>query len=84
MFVVYVVVLEAPEMTIHPSQIALIIDGYFVQVTALKQNEAPIKVPIEYSDFGDVFSAEETLLLPERTELNKYTIELEDNKQPPY
>ena len=41
-------------------------------------------IPNKYSDFTNVFSEEKALILPERTELNKHTINLEDGKQPPY
>ena len=43
-----------------------------------------VKIPGKYSDFVDIFSEEKVLLLPERTELNEYAINLEDGKQPPY
>ena len=55
-----------------------------MQIAALKQNEAPIKFLVKYSHFADIFLAEEVLMLPERTMLNKHTIELEDGKQPSY
>ena len=38
----------------------------------------------KYSDFGNIFSEEKALMLPERTELNKHAINLEDGKQPSY
>ena len=74
----HVSALEAPlsGMIIHPSQEA--------QIAALNQKEAPTKVPVEYLDFSDVFSAEDALVLPEQTELNEHAIELVDGKQPPY
>ena len=85
-FVVYVAALEAPltGMPIHPLQEAQVDGGEPIQIAALNQNEAPTKVPAEYSDFSDVFSAEEALILPEQTELNEHAIELEEGKQPPY
>ena len=43
-----------------------------------------VKIPDKYSDFTDVFSKEKARVLPERTELNEHTIDLEDGKQPPY
>ena len=43
-----------------------------------------VKIPDKYSDFTDVFSEEKALVLPEHTELNEHSIDLEDGKQPPY
>ena len=39
-----------------------------------------VKIPDEYSDFANVFSEEKALVLPERTKLSEYAIDLEDNK----
>ena len=85
-FVIHVAALEASlsTMTIHPSRAAQIFDSDPVQVAALKQDEAPTKVPTKYSNFSDVFSKKETLVVPERTDLNEHAIKLEDDKQPPY
>lgn len=83
-FIVYVAELETPEMTIHPSQTVQINVGDPVQVAVLKQDETLIKILVKYSDFADVFLAEEALVLPERTELNKHVIKLKNGKQPPY
>ena len=71
-------------MTIHPSRIARVGGGEPIQIAALNQKEAPTKVPAKYSDFSDVFSAEEALVLPEQTDRNKHAIELEEDKEPPY
>ena len=70
-FVVHIAALEALllGMTIHPSRAAQV-DEKSVQVAALKQDEAPSKISAKYSDFSDVFSAEEALVLPEQTEFN--------------
>ena len=43
-----------------------------------------VKIIDKYSDSTKVFSEEKALVLPERTELNKHAIDLEDGKQPPY
>ena len=43
-----------------------------------------VTVPIEYSDFADLFSKKSAEVLPERTGINKHAIKLEDGKQPPY
>lgn len=55
-----------------------------MKVAASKQNEAPIKISTNYSDFADVFFKEKVLVLPEQTELNKHAIELDNGKQPLY
>ena len=79
-FVVYVAALEPrlqlAEFMIQPAQAA--------QIAALKQDEAPIKVPPKYADYTDVFSLDLAMELPENTSINKHTIELEVGKQPPY
>ena len=54
------------------------------QVRALLFDEVPTEVPAEYSDHNDVFLAENAAELPENTGMNKYTIKLEEGKQPPF
>ena len=85
-FVVHVAALGAPlsDMTIHLSRAAQILNSNLMQVAALKQEEAPTKVPAKYSDFSHIFSEKEALVLLERTKLNEHAIELEGDKQPPY
>ena len=75
---VYVAALEAPlaRMAIYTSWAA--------QISALIRNEAPIKVPSEYTDYADVFSFDLAIKLPENIGINKHVIELQDGKQPPY
>ena len=46
--------------------------------------EAPTKVPAEYSDFADMFFLDLASKLPEHTEINNHTIELVDGQQPLY
>ena len=43
-----------------------------------------VTVPIEYSDFANVFLEKSANILPERTGANEYIIKLEEDKQPPY
>ena len=43
-----------------------------------------VRIPNEYSNFINVFLEEKALILQECDELNKYTINLEDGKQPSY
>ena len=55
------------------------------QISGLIVKEAPTKVPVEYSDFADVFSLDLASELPEHTEINDLTIELVKGcQQPPY
>ena len=85
-FMMHVSALEAPlsGMTIHLSRAAQIIGSDSMPLAALKQNEAPTKVSIKYSDFADVFLEKKALVLPEQTDFNEHAIELESGKQPPY
>ena len=79
-FVIHVAALKAllgsREMTIHLTRVA--------QIAALKQDEAPTKVPSEYADYADIFSFDVAIELPENNNINKHAIELEVGKQPPY
>ena len=63
-------------MEVHPNQ--------EVQIAALIADKAPITIPVEYSDFKDVFSKESVEVLLEHTEINTLAIDLEEGKQPPY
>ena len=51
------------------------------QVRALLFNKAPTKILVEYSDYSNIFSAEYVAELPENAGINKYVIELEEDKQ---
>ncbi len=73
-FVVNISALEAT--TIHPSRAA--------QIAALQWDKVCIEIPAEYSDYGDVFSSDLAMELPENTGINELVIELLDGKQPPY
>ena len=91
-FVVHVAIREQEEMPVHSERQAQIeaeahIDAQGqsgAQVGALLFNEAPTEVPAEYSDYSDVFSAENAAELPENTGMNEHAIELEEGKQPPF
>ena len=48
------------------------------QIAGLIAEEAPIKVPVKYADFADVFSPDLASELPEHTEINNHSIELVD------
>ena len=75
-FVVHVAIREQEEMLVHSKRQA--------QVGALLFDKAPTKVPAEYSDYSNVFSAENAAELPENTGMNEHAIELEEGKQPPF
>ncbi len=49
------------------------------QIAHLKADEAPSKVPSEYTDFANVFSPKLAAKLSEYTEINNHTIKLVDN-----
>lgn len=51
-----------------------------IQITTLISDKALIIVPAEYLDFDDVFSKKSAVVLPKYTEINKHTINLEENK----
>ena len=75
-FVVHVAIREREEMPVHSERQA--------QVGALLFDKAPTKVPAEYSNYSDVFSAENAAELPENTGMNEHAIKLEEGKQPPF
>ena len=54
------------------------------QISGLIAKEAPRKIPVEYSDFADVFSPDLAFELPEYIGINNHAIELVDGQQPPY
>ena len=72
-FVVYVAIQEREEMPVHSKR--------QVHVGALLFDKAPTKVSAEYSDYNNVFSAENATELPENTGMNEHTIKLEEGKQ---
>ena len=89
-FVVHVAIREREEMAIDPDKKAQIKaqSGAQIQdkaqVGALLFDKACNKVPAEYSDYSNVFSAENVAELPENTGMNEHTIKLEEDKQPPF
>ena len=52
------------------------------QIRALLFDKALIKVPAKYSDYSNVFTAENAAELSENTRINEYAIKLEKDKQP--
>ena len=51
------------------------------QIGALLFDKAPTEIPIEYSNYSDVFSAENAVDLLENTRINEYAMKLEEGKQ---
>ena len=75
-FMVHVAIREREKMPVHSKRQA--------QVGVLLFDKAPTEVPAKYSDYSDVFSAENVAELPENTGMNEHAIELEEGKQPPF
>ena len=77
-FVVYIAALKAllAGMAIYPSQKA--------QISALIQDKALTKVSLEYEDYINTFLFDLAIELSKNIGINKYAIELQDSKQPPY
>ena len=72
-FVVHVAIWEQKEMPVYSKR--------QVQVGALLFNEASTKVPVEYSDYSNVFSNENAAKFLVNTKINEHTIKLEEDKQ---
>ena len=95
-FVVYVAIWEREKMAMDSdkkaqikAQIETQIEAQSraqsgVQVGALLFNEALTKILAEYSNYSNVFLAENTAELPENTGINKHAIKLKKGKQPPF
>ena len=95
-FVVHVAIREGEEMAMDPdrkAQIEAQIKAQSevhsraqiqdeAQVGALLFDEAPTEVPVEYSDYSNVFLAENAAKLSENTGMNEHAIELEEGKEP--
>ena len=71
-FVMHVAIWEQEKMPVYSEKQA--------QVGALLFDKAPTEVPAKYSDYSDVFSAENTAELSENTGINEHAIELEEDK----
>ena len=83
-FVVHLAIREHEDMAMNPDRKAQIEARSRSQVGALLFNEAPTEVPAEYSNYNNVFSAENAAELPENTGMNEHAIELEEGKQRPF
>ena len=71
-------------MAIDPGKKAQIKAQDKAQVGALLFDKAPTEIPAEYSDYSNVFSAENAVELSENTGMNEHAIELEESKQLPF
>ena len=71
-FVVYVAIREREEMPVHSKKQA--------QVGALLFDKTFTEVPAEYSDYSNVFSAENAAELLENIGMNEHAIELKEDK----
>ena len=75
-FMIHVAIWEREKMPVHSKKQA--------QVGALLFDKAFTEVPVEYSDYNNIFLTENAAELPENTRMNEHAIELEEGKQPPF
>ena len=75
-FVVHIAICEQEVIPVYSEKQA--------QVGVLLFDKAPIEISTEYSNYSNVFSAENTAELPENIEMNEHAIKLEEDKQPPF
>ena len=75
-FIMHVAIRKQEKMPMHAERQA--------QVGALLFDKAPTEVSAEYSDYSNVFLVENVAELLENTGINEHTIELEQDKQPPF
>ena len=85
-FVVHVAIWEQKEIVIDSVRKAQIEAQSraqsAAQVGALIFDKAPTKIPAEYSNYNNVFSAENVAELLENTGINEHVIKLKESKQP--
>ena len=74
MFVVYIAIWEQEKMLVHSRKQAYI--------RALLFDKASTEILAEYSNYNNIFSAENAVELPENIGINEHVIKLEENKQP--
>lgn len=58
--------------------------SYWVQIRLLLADKASTKDSPKYSDYTDIFLFDLAIELPENTSINKYAIELINDKQSPF
>ena len=75
-FIVYVATFFMEPKKVYPDQ--------KVQIAVLIANKASVTIPVEYSDFENVFFKKFATVLPEHIKINTHVIDLEKTKQPLY
>ena len=75
-FVMHVAIWEQEKMPINFKK--------QVQIGALLFDKASIEILVEYSDYSNIFLAENAAKLLKNTGMNKHAIKLEKGKQPPF
>ena len=75
-FIVHMAIQEWEKMPLYTEKQAQVGDLIF--------NKAPTEVPVEYSDYNNIFSAENAAELLENNGINEHTIKLEEGKQPSF
>lgn len=75
-FVVHVTALKVLEAVIHLVQVFLL--------AGLQQDKFFSKIPLDYTNYADVFSSDLPMKLSENIGINEHAIELIENKQPSY
>ena len=83
-FIVHVAIREQEEIAIDLGRKAQIEAQNEAQVGALLFDKVLTEVPAEYSDYSDVFLAENAVELPENIGMNEHAIKLEEGKQPSF
>ena len=83
-FVVHVAIQRRKEIVVDTGRKAQIKAQSRAQVGALLFDETPIEVPAKYSDYSNVFLAENAAEFPENTGINKHAIKLKESKQPAF
>ena len=69
---------EAAAMPINPDR------ANQVQVTILQQDKTSTEIPLDYTDYANVFSPDLAIMLPKNTNINENAIVLIEGKQPLY
>ena len=83
-FVMHIAIQEREEMVVNPGRKAQIEVKSRAQVGALFFDKALTEVLSEYSDYSNVFSAENVAELLKNTRMTEHAIKLEEGKQPPF
>ena len=79
---VYIAIWKQEKMPIYFKRQAQIEVQNTTQIRALLSNKAFTKVLVKYSNYSNIFSMKNVAKLLENIRVNKYTIKLEESKQP--